>query len=140
MMKHPALRPLTSLALILVVLLTAISLAGANGTITETEYSTSLAEATGIVRIIVAIAGGVVAVLGIVVALRNIGGTAGVEISVSEQKKLAFKNISQGVVIVLIGAAMLVAAVYLLPEKQRERHITGKEITVDPKGRMEVGE
>ncbi len=139
-MKHPARRSLTSLALILVALLTAISLAGANGTITETEYSTSLAEATGIVRIIVAIAGGVVAVLGIVVALRNIGGTAGVEISVSEQKKMAFKNISQGVVIVLIGAAMLVAAVYLLPEKQRERHITGKEITVDPKGRMEVGE
>jgi len=139
-MKHPARRPLTSLALILVALLTAISLAGANGTITETEYSTSLAEATGIVRIIVAIAGGVVAVLGIVVALRNIGGTAGVEISVSEQKKMAFKNISQGVVIVLIGAAMLVAAVYLLPEEQRERYITGKEITVDPKGKMEVGE
>jgi len=139
-MKHPARRSLTSLALTLIALLTAISLAGANGTITETEYSTSLAEATGIVRIIVAIAGGVVAVLGIVVALRNIGGTAGVEISVSEQKKMKIKNISQGVVIVLIGAAMLVAAVYLLPEKQRERHITGKEITVDPKGKMEVGE
>ena len=103
----------------------------ANGEVTETQYSTSLSEATGIVRIIVAVFGGLIGVLGIVVAFRGVGGTADVSMSVSEHRKLSMKRISQGVVITLIGAAVLLGALYLLPEKMSERQIKGKEITIE---------
>jgi len=103
----------------------------ANGEVTETEYSTSLSEATGIVRIIVAVFGGLISVLGIVVAFRGVGGTADVSMSVSEHRKLSMKRISQGVVITLIGATILISALYLLPEKKTERQIKGKEITIE---------
>ncbi|MDR4504925.1 MAG: hypothetical protein MRK01_09080 [Candidatus Scalindua sp.] len=103
----------------------------ANGEVTETEYSTSLSEATGIVRIIVAVFGGVIGVLGIVVAFRGIGGTADVSVSVSEHRNLSMKRVSQGVVITLIGAGILIGALYLPPEKKTERRIKGKEITID---------
>lgn len=103
----------------------------ANGEVTETEYSTSLSEAAGIVRVIVAVFGGVIGVLGIVVAFRGVGGTADVSMSVSEHRKLSMKRISQGVVITLIGAAILIGALYLLPEKKTERQIKGKEITIE---------
>ena len=103
----------------------------ANGEVTETEYSTSLSEAAGIVRVIVAIFGGIIGVLGIVVAYRAVGGTADISMSVSEHRKLSMKKISQGVVITLIGAAILIGALYLLPEKKTERQITGKEIIIE---------
>jgi len=103
----------------------------ANGVVTETEYSTSLSEATGIVRIIVAVFGGVIGLLGIVVAFRGIGGTADVSVSVSEHRKLSMKRISQGVVITIIGAAILIGALYFLPDKKTERQIMGKEITIE---------
>jgi len=103
----------------------------ANGEVTETEYSTSLSEATGIVRVIVAVFGGVIGVLGIVVAFRGVGGTADVSMSVSEHRKLSMKRVSQGVVITFIGAAILVGALYFLPEKKTERQIKGKEITIE---------
>ena len=102
-----------------------------NGEVTETEYSTSLSEATGIVRVIVAIFGGIIGVLGIFVAFKGVGGTADVSMSVSEHKKFSMKKVSQGVVITLIGAAILIGALYLLPEKKTERHIKGKEITIE---------
>ena len=103
----------------------------ANGEVTETEFSTSLSEATGIVRVVVALFGGLIGILGIVVAYRGIGGTADVSMSVSEHRKLSMKRISQGVVITLIGAVVLIGALYFLPEKKTERHITGKEITIE---------
>jgi hypothetical protein len=103
----------------------------ANGEVTETQFSTSLSDATGIVRIIVAVFGGVIGVLGIVVAFRGVGGTADVSMSVSEHKNLSMKRISQGVVITLIGAAILIGALYLLPEKRTERQVKGKEITIE---------
>lgn len=103
----------------------------ANGEVTETQYSTSLSEATGIVRIIVAAFGGIIGVLGIVVAFRGVGGTADVSMSVSEHKNLSLKRVSQGVVITLIGAAILIGALYLLPEKRTERQIKGKDITIE---------
>jgi hypothetical protein len=103
----------------------------ANGEVTETEYSTSLSETTGIVRIIVAVFGGIIAVLGIIVAFKGVGGTADVSVSVSEHRKFSMKRVSQGVVITLIGAAILIGALYLLPEKKTERKIKGKEITIE---------
>ena len=109
----------------------AVSGALANGEVTETEYSTSLSEATGIVRIIVAVFGGIIGVLGIIVAFKGVGGMADVSVSVSEHRKLSMKRVSQGVVITLIGAAILIGALYLLPEKKTERKIKGKEITIE---------
>ncbi len=123
-----------NLSPLLVVFLVSFFLVGgalANGEVTETEYSTSLSEATGIVRVIVALFGGVIGVLGIVVAFRGVGGTADVSMSVSEHRKLTMKRIGQGVVITIVGAAILIGALYLLPEKKTERHIRGKEITIE---------
>jgi hypothetical protein len=119
---------------LLVVLLAFFSVANgelANGEVTETQYSTSLSEATGIVRIIVAVFGGIIGVLGVVVAFRGVGGTADVSMSVSEHRKLSLKRVSQGVVITLVGAAILIGALYLLPEKRTERQIKGKDITIE---------
>ena len=115
----------------LLITLIAADLTFANGKITETEFSTSLTEATGIVRIIVAVFGGLIGVLGIAVAAIGIGGKADVTMSLSEHKKLSLTRVSQGVVITVIGAAILVAAVYLLPEKRTEREVSGKEITIE---------
>jgi hypothetical protein len=103
----------------------------ANGKVTETEYSTSLSEATGVVRIVVAVFGGLIGLLGIAVAFKGVAGKADVELSVGEHRGVSLKRIGQGVVITLIGAGILVAAVYLLPEKRTEREVTGKEVTID---------
>ncbi|MDR4507836.1 MAG: hypothetical protein MRJ65_06300 [Candidatus Brocadiaceae bacterium] len=103
----------------------------ANGEVTEIEYSTSLSEATGIVRIIVAAFGGLIGLLGILVTVKGVFGMADVSVSLSEHKKLSMKRVSQGVVITLIGAAVLLGAVYLLPEKRTERQIKGKELMIE---------
>lgn len=103
----------------------------ANGKVTETVFSTSLSEATGIVRIIVAVFGGVIGVLGIAVAVKGVAGKADLTMSLSEHRNLSLKRISQGVVITLIGAGILVAALYLLPEKRTEREVTGKEVIIE---------
>lgn len=60
-----------------------------------------------------------------------LAGTADVSMSVSEHRNLSLKRVSQGVVITLIGAAILIGALYLLPEKRTERQIKGKEITIE---------
>jgi len=119
------------LLLVLLVSLIGANHALANGEVNETQFSTSLSESTGIVRIIVALFGGLIGVLGIVVAFRGVGGTAEVSMSVSEHKTLSMKRISQGVVITLIGGAILIGALYLLPEKRTERQVKGKEITIE---------
>lgn len=103
----------------------------ANGSVRETEYSTSLTEATGIVRIVVAVFGGLIGILGILVALKGVGGAADVSASVGKQAKLSMRRVSQGVVLTLIGAAVLVGALYFLPDKKTERELTGKEISIE---------
>ena len=100
-------------------LLTSFSFA--NGTGQITEYYTDPT-----VRVIVAILGGLISVLGIVVVLKGIGDQSDVEISMRDQAQFKFKRISQGVVIVLVGAAILIAAVYFLPEKTRVVDVEGK--------------
>jgi hypothetical protein len=115
-------------------LLAGLSVSGlVHGMVNETEYSTSLSEAAGIVRIIVAAFGGIIGVLGIVVTLKGVGDTADVSMSVAEHKSLSMKRVSQGVVITLIGAAILIGALYLLPEKKTERQIKGEEIRIERK-------
>ncbi len=116
---------IVSLFMIFVSLFIVTSFVFANGEIIEKESSTS------IVRIIVVAIGGIISVLGIVVAYKGIGGKADVELSVSEQKKIIFKSVSQGVVITIIGAIILIAAVYFLPEKGKESHTTWKKKTIE---------
>lgn len=131
MRKKDFLQSVGPLLVVLLLFFLVVNGVFANGEVTETQYSTSLSEATGIVRIIVAVFGGIIGVLGIVVAFRGVGGTADVSMSVSEHRKLSLKRVSQGVVITLIGAAILIGALYLLPEKRTERQIKGKEITIE---------
>ncbi len=131
MRKKRILQSLSPFLMVFFVFICVVSGVLANGEVTETEYSTSLSEATGIVRVIVAVFGGIIGVLGIVVAFRGVGGAADVSIAVSEHRKLSMKRISQGVVITLIGAAILIGALYFLPEKKTERQIKGKEITIE---------
>lgn len=102
-----------------------------NGTVRETEYSTSLSDAAGIVRIIVAAFGGVIGILGVLVVVKGVAGTADVSGSVPKLGSISMKRVSQGVVITLIGAAVLIGALYLLPDKKVEREITGQGITIE---------
>lgn len=138
MRKKYLLQGLSPFLLVFLVFFCVVGGVLANGEVTETEYSTSLSEATGIVRVIVAVFGGVIGVLGIVVAFRSVGGAADVSVSVSEHRKLSMKRISQGVVITLIGAAILIGALYFLPEKKTERQIKGKEITIERESGQET--
>lgn len=130
-MTRSSSRSLAAVALLLLCGIDMLNLAYGNGTVRETEYSTSLSEATGIVRIIVAFFGGLIGLLGIVVALKGAAGKADLSVSVSEHRSFSMKRVSQGVVITLIGAAVLVGALYFLPDKKTERELTGKEITIE---------
>ena len=130
-MTRSSSRSLAAVALLLLCGIGMLNLAYGNGAVRETEYSTSLSEATGIVRIIVAVFGGLIGLFGIVVAFKGAAGKADLSVSVSEHRSLSMKRVSQGVVITLIGAAVLVGALYFLPEKRTERELTGKEITIE---------
>ena len=131
-MNHNRLmKRLSSCIIVFLVVFCVAGWAAANGQVTETEYSTTLSEATGVVRIIVAVFGGFIGVLGVIIAYRGVGGSADVSMSVSEHRNLSMKRVSQGVVITLMGAAILIGALYFLPEKKTERKITGKEITIE---------
>lgn len=127
----------TMMLIVLVGLIVLYETVQANGDITDTEYSTSLSEATGIVRIIVSIFGGLIGILGIYIAFKGLAGKSDVSIGLGKHKKIEFKRVSQGVVITIIGAAILITALYLLPEKKRERVISGKEIIIEKNGERE---
>lgn len=130
-MHSATIRTTAALAVLVTIALCSTDIVLANGTVRETEYSTSLTEATGIVRVIVAVFGGFIGVLGIVVALKGVGEGADVSASIGRDAKLSMKRVSQGVVLTLIGAAVLVGALYFLPEKKTERELTGKEISIE---------
>jgi len=117
-------------ALAALLLLGSAGPAWSNGEVHETEYSTSLSEAAGAVRLLVAGFGGVIAILGIVLAVRGAMGSADVSASVGGGS-VEFKRVSQGVVVTIVGAAVLLGAVYLLPDKRTERKVTGKDITIE---------
>jgi len=130
-MKIRVVRFVATFAVLVALVVYLSDLAVANGSVREIEFSTSLTEATGIVRIVVAVFGGLISILGIFVAIKGVAGTADVSGSVSKYGKISMKRVSQGVVITLIGAAVLIGALYFLPEKKTERELTGKEITIE---------
>ena len=90
----------------------------ANGKVTETS-------ANMFILLIVAAIGGIVTILGAMMIFRGIGGKADVNISVSEHKKITFKKVGQGVVVIIIGALILISALYF---GQQKRDIEGKKI------------
>lgn len=128
---NPARRTVIFLVVFVALSICLIDLAAANGQVRETEYSTSLTESTGIVRIVVAIFGGLIGILGILVASKGAVGNAEVSGSVSKVGQFSMKRVSQGIVITLIGAAVLIGALYFMPDKKTERELTGKEITIE---------
>ena len=103
----------------------------ANGHITETTYS-----ADAFIRLLIAGIGGVLAVLGVALAFKNSGIISSVSLSTSGAE---FRKISQGVVIALLGVIVLIAGLYLLPDKTKVTDTTGKTITETPDGRRAVG-
>jgi hypothetical protein len=95
----------------------------ANGHVTETVYSTD-----AFIRVLIAGIGGVLAILGVVLAFKNAMVLSDVSLSRSSAQ---FKKISQGVVIALLGVVVLVAGLYLLPDKTSVTDISGKQIIRD---------
>lgn len=98
----------------------------ANGSITTTEYS-----ANSLIRIVIAVIGGIIAVLGVFLAFKNAGALSNVSFS---RARVDMKGVSQGVVITLLGVAVLVAGIYFLPEKTSTTETKGKTIEMDPGG------
>jgi len=106
-------------------------LALANGEETTTEYS-----ANAWIRTVIAVIGGVIAVLGIVLAFKNATALSDVGVSGSREKgiNLHLKKVSQGVIITLLGVVVLVAGLYLLPDKSVVHIVKGKVIETTPSG------
>ncbi len=100
----------------------------ANGEIIEVTYSTEV-----IVRLVIAVLGGLLAIFGVFLTIRAARTTSDVEVAL-DTKRLTLKRVSQGVVIVLMGSLILVASLYFLPERSAETTITGEEITKEPDG------
>ncbi len=112
-------------------------LALANGEETTTEYSTN-----AWIRTVIAVIGGLIAVLGILLAFKNATALSDVGVSGSREKgvNVRLKKVSQGVIITLLGVVVLVAGLYLLPEKSVVTTIKGKEIETTPSGGRRVAD
>ncbi len=102
----------------------------ANGSITTTEYS-----ANSLIRIVIAVIGGIIAVLGVFLAFKNAGALSNVSFS---RARVDMKGVSQGVVITLLGVAVLVAGIYFLPEKTSTTETKGKSIEIESGGAKTV--
>jgi hypothetical protein len=126
----------SSLGIILIItLLMVYSTAGqTNGHRTITEYSSgSLNSGNTIIRIIIAVIGGLISVLGILLAFKNAGALSDVNVSLTNHS-LQFKRISQGVVIALLGVIVLIVGLYVLPDKAMVTDESAKSIQVMPGG------
>jgi hypothetical protein len=100
----------------------------------ETDYSQSPYDAAGIVRIVIALIGGLIAVLGFVVTLRGVKGQADVRLSLGKNRDITFNKISQGVVVIITGVIVLIGSIYFLPSKTREVTTT-EDTTTGPDGK-----
>lgn len=97
--------------------------AWANGEITTREESASPSVATAI-----ALLGGAIAILGVFVAVRGGKASSNLEIKFGPDRTLKLTKLTQGVVIVLIGAAILIAGIYNLPKTTKEETMKAKTI------------
>jgi len=94
------------------------SVALANGEVTVTSVS-------NVVLVVVICLGGLISLLGAIMVFRGIGGKSDVDLALSKKGKISFKKVSQGVVVIIVGALILLGALYL---GQQKRTITGKRI------------
>ncbi len=104
-------------------LIVAATAAFANGEIVTREESTSI-----VVPLIISALGGAVAILGVLLAARGGRAASGLRITFGKDKTLTLTKLTQGVVIVLIGAAILIAGLYNLPKTKKEETIKAKTI------------
>lgn len=95
----------------------------ANGEITTHEETTST-----VVALVICVIGGIIAILGIIVAARGGRASSNLEIKFGENKTLKLSKLTQGVVIVLAGAAILFAGLYNLPKHTKQETIKAKTI------------
>lgn len=65
--------------------------------------------------IVVAVLGGIIAFLGIILAFRGVTSPAEVSIKIPNIGAFKFNKIGQGVVLAILGAIILVSALYLYP-------------------------
>jgi hypothetical protein len=65
--------------------------------------------------IVVAVLGGIIALLGIILAFRGVKSSAEVSIKIPGVGTFKFNKVGQGVVLAIIGAIILVSALYLYP-------------------------
>ena len=110
-------------AVAMAMLIVAATAAFANGEIVTREESTSI-----VVPLIISALGGAVAILGVLLAARGGRAASGLRITFGKDKTLTLTKLTQGVVIVLIGAAILIAGLYNLPKTKKEETIKAKTI------------
>ena len=70
---------------------------------------------TSYLFIIIAVIGGIIALLGIILAFRGVTSPAEVSIKIPNIGAFKFNKVSQGVVLAIIGAIILVSVLYLYP-------------------------
>lgn len=99
------------------------SIGWTNGVITSHEETTSI-----VVPIVISLIGGIIAILGIFIAAKGGRASSNLEIKFGENKKLTLTRLTQGVVIVIIGAAILIAGLYNLPTTKKEKTVKAKTI------------
>ena len=108
---------------VIVIVLFAHGACWPNGEITTREETTST-----VVALVICVIGGIIAILGIIVAARGGRASSNLEIKFGENKTLKLSKLTQGVVIVLIGAAILIAGLYNLPKHTKQETIKAKTI------------
>lgn len=91
--------------------------------------TTAPASHAGVLFIVAAVIGGLIALLGIAIAFRSSGGNADISATLPSGGSIKLRGVGQGVVIALIGAGVLVAALYFYP--QEETIVTTETKTIE---------
>ena len=107
--------------------------ANANGHITTVKDETS-----STVALVIAAAGFLVSVLGVIVVLRGKRGSSNLNIQFGEHRTLRLTALTQGVLIVLFGVVILIVGLYKLPRSTFSEKIDAKEIQKDPDGTVHM--
>ncbi len=109
-----------SLLVLFMLGLDSVSLAN-DASVTETSVSS-------VVLVVVICLGGLISLLGAIMVFRGIGGKSDVDLALSKKGLISFKKVSQGVVVIIVGALILLGALYL---GQQKRTITGNRIDLE---------
>lgn len=83
-----------------------------------------------------ALLGAVIAILGLVLVFRGVKSPADVSIELSGIGKLSMTRVGQGVVLVVVGAAISLLSIYFYP-REVKKEILEKEIVTTEEGKMQ---